>query len=290
MDDKMEYIQIVNWATFQHYKDRNPPWIKLHTEILTDYNFYCLQDDSKLLLILLGLLASKLDNKIPDDPEWIKEQIHVGKVDLQPLYDKGFIELVGPDSIAIAKCLQDAIPEAETEKRQRREEKSSILFNQFWTEYPRKDAKQRAVAWFEKNKPTEDDVYKMLYTIAFQKKQSGGRLNCERKFMPLPETWLNDGDWQDAPSKAEQEQARAEKAAANARREAQADAATKQIQEADAKRLKEKETEIRKEEGPKYEAMPTEQLQKIIDTHVPFKIFITRGWLIKEILEARQPA
>ena len=160
-------------------------------------------------------------------------------------------------------------------------------FEMFWKAYPKKDAKLRAVAWFARNNTKEEDVEKMLYTISFQSKQVGGRLNCERKYLPLPCTWLNDGDWLDAPSKAEQEQARAEKAAANARHEAQADAATKQIQEADAKRLKEKETEIRKEEGPKYEAMPTEQLQKIIDTHVPFKIFITRGWLIKEILQAR---
>jgi hypothetical protein len=82
------------------------------------------------------------------------------------------------------------------------------LFGKFWKEYPRKDAKQRAAAWFQKNNPTEEDVGKMLNTISFQKKQIGGRLNCERQYIPLPCTWLNDGDWRDAPTKAESEQDR----------------------------------------------------------------------------------
>ena len=31
----MKNLTIKNWHKFQHYKDRNPPWIKLHYEILT---------------------------------------------------------------------------------------------------------------------------------------------------------------------------------------------------------------------------------------------------------------
>jgi len=159
----------------------------------------------------------------------------------------------------------------------------------FWKVYPKKDAKLRAVAWFVKNKPTEDDVEKMLYTISFQTKQVGGRLNCERKYMPLPCTWLNDGDWLDAPSKAEQEQAKAAKVEANARREAQTEQAEKAYQEAVAKRIEKRQEQIRTEDGPKFEEMTTEQLQKIMDEHTP-PLFIMRGWLIKEILQARQPA
>ena len=29
--------RVKNWSKFQHYKNRNPPWIRLHVEILDDY-------------------------------------------------------------------------------------------------------------------------------------------------------------------------------------------------------------------------------------------------------------
>ncbi len=166
------------------------------------------------------------------------------------------------------------------------DDKLVTLFNQFWAEYPRKDAKQRAVVWFEKNKPTEDDVFKMLYMISFQK-TVGGRLRCrERNFIPLPTTWLNDGDWRDAPLRAEQEQAKAAKAKEKAELLTIQDRATERSREADAKRQKEREAEIRKEDGPKLEKLSTERLNEIMDKHLN-PMWITRGWLIKEILKDR---
>ena len=71
----MEYLKVKNWEQFQHYKDRSPPWIKLHRDLLRDYNFNCLQDASKLQLMLIWLLASQMDNKIPADAEYIKQQL-----------------------------------------------------------------------------------------------------------------------------------------------------------------------------------------------------------------------
>ena len=111
----MKYLRIKNWDKLQHYKDRNPPWIKLHTKILCDYEFSCLQDDSKLLLILLWVLASKLSNKIPFDVHWIENQLNIKKANLQPLIDSGFIEVFLNDSKMIADCKQDACLETETE-------------------------------------------------------------------------------------------------------------------------------------------------------------------------------
>ena len=32
-------FSVKNWDEFQHYKDRNPPWIKLHNHLLDDYEF-----------------------------------------------------------------------------------------------------------------------------------------------------------------------------------------------------------------------------------------------------------
>ena len=103
----MEYFKIAKWKEYQHYKDRRPPWIKLYNKLLRKYEFLCLQDDSKLLLILLWLYASTIETKnneepvIPYDPYFLKSIIPVNNVpDLQPLIDKGFI-------IMLAGCNQD---------------------------------------------------------------------------------------------------------------------------------------------------------------------------------------
>lgn len=88
----MEYLTIKNFEKFQHYKERNPPWIKIHAKIFRDYEFSRLPDASKLQLILMWLLASQLDNKIPNCPEFIKQQIGVkGEIDLETLISQGFL-------------------------------------------------------------------------------------------------------------------------------------------------------------------------------------------------------
>ena len=98
----MEYLTIKNFSKFQHYKERNPPWIKIHRELFLDYEFGRLQDASKLHLMLIWLLASQKDNKLPNDPEYIREQIHVKEeVDLNLLVSKGFL-------IPLEECKQDA--------------------------------------------------------------------------------------------------------------------------------------------------------------------------------------
>ena len=128
----MKYFRLRNWTTFQHYKDRNPPWVKLHTELLDNYEFSRLQDASKLLAYCVILLAARSDNKIPADPEWIAERASLKQEpDLQPLFDVKFIEWIQElpeaeqdDSETLAECEQDASPRAlargEAEERQSR--------------------------------------------------------------------------------------------------------------------------------------------------------------------------
>lgn len=74
-------------------------------------------------------------------------------------------------------------------------------FERFWKEYPRKVAKGTARKWFEKHKPSEDLVSKMIEAIERQKttpqwKEENG------KYIPYPATWLNSERWEDdTPSK-----------------------------------------------------------------------------------------
>ena len=48
-----------NWVDFQHYKDRAPPWIKLHKGLLDDSVFQRLPVASRALAPMLWLLASE---------------------------------------------------------------------------------------------------------------------------------------------------------------------------------------------------------------------------------------
>lgn len=112
----MRYLSIKNYAKHQHYKDRRPPWIKLHAEVLDDYEFLCLQDASKAHLMLLWVLASKLENRIPCDPVFLAERLGATTpVNFQELVLQGFIELSEDDSKPLAFRKQSAMPETEAE-------------------------------------------------------------------------------------------------------------------------------------------------------------------------------
>ena len=113
----MRYLRVKNLEKHQHYKDRRPPWIKLHAEVLNDYAFTCLQDASKAHLMLLWVLASRLDNKIPYDLAWITQQIGAnGPVDMEELILQGFMEVFDDGSKLLAPRKRSAMPETETER------------------------------------------------------------------------------------------------------------------------------------------------------------------------------
>lgn len=52
-------MRIKNWKNFQHFKDRRPPWIKLHREILDDFELNSLPPEAFRFIIQLWLIASE---------------------------------------------------------------------------------------------------------------------------------------------------------------------------------------------------------------------------------------
>jgi hypothetical protein len=89
----MRFLSIKNFERYQHYKDRRPPWIKLHASILDDYEWMQLPDASKAHLMLLWVLASQMDNKIPHDLAWLTQRIGArSPVDVEELILRGFLE------------------------------------------------------------------------------------------------------------------------------------------------------------------------------------------------------
>lgn len=118
----MKYFRIRNWEKFQHYKRRNPPWIKLHVLFLDDWAISNLTPRNQILLVRLWLIASRTENLLQDDQHWLKFHTKLkGVISLKPLEKALFIEYIEKRaSTPLASCKQSATPESETEKKTKR--------------------------------------------------------------------------------------------------------------------------------------------------------------------------
>lgn len=119
--------KVKNWSEFQHYKDRSPPWIKLHRALLDDFQFTSLPLASKALAPLLWLLAAESkDGTVSLDAEWLAWRLRIDVSDVQdglsPLIDGGFLITA---SKPLAKRKRRAIPEREGETEGEKEPKGS---------------------------------------------------------------------------------------------------------------------------------------------------------------------
>jgi hypothetical protein len=94
---KPQYLRIRNWERFQHYKDRRPPWVKYHVELLDDYELLHLPVESQLVFDRLLLLAAMTDNNVPHDPNWIAGKTNLERDVVQnavvTLIDAGFLSV-----------------------------------------------------------------------------------------------------------------------------------------------------------------------------------------------------
>lgn len=97
----MQYLRIKNYEQYQHYKDRNPPWIKLYRSILNDYEFLQLSLPCRYAYVGCLILASETDNRIPRDPVYLGQRLGITRdnypdIDLSehiltPLITSGFL-------------------------------------------------------------------------------------------------------------------------------------------------------------------------------------------------------
>lgn len=110
-----KFLRIVNWDRFQHYKDRNPPWIKLHRDLLTSETWVSSDNDSRVLAIAIMMLAAATGNHIPASPRYIQRVAYLDREpDLAPLVGLNFIEIYEVSDDA-SKPLAVARPETETD-------------------------------------------------------------------------------------------------------------------------------------------------------------------------------
>ena len=122
MGGYMDILQVRNWATYQHYKDRNPPWIKLHFSLISSKDWVMLDDASRVLALACMLIASRSElgeGRFEADPDYIQRVAYLNTVpDFNPLINTGFLVVAS----GCKQMLANARPETETEERQRRGE------------------------------------------------------------------------------------------------------------------------------------------------------------------------
>ena len=88
----LRFLAVKNFEVFQHYKGRTPPWIKLYNSLLDDYTFLRLSDAAQINLVKLWLLASRHDNRIPNDLAYISGKIMPkSAIDIDELIVSGFL-------------------------------------------------------------------------------------------------------------------------------------------------------------------------------------------------------
>lgn len=172
-------LKIKNWSIYQHYKDRNPPWIKLHFSLLSSKDWVMLDNDARVLAIASMLIASH--NEVPGefeaDPDYFQRVAYLKKKpDWKPLIDIGFLE-------GASDCLQmlaEARPEerrGETEKEERQRAQAPFVIPGFikpddWSAFeemrkkirkPMTDrARQNIVAKLKKMEESGVDVSEVL--------------------------------------------------------------------------------------------------------------------------------
>jgi len=100
----MRYLSVKNLETYQHYKDRDPKWIKLYYSILDDEAFIFMDETLRCRYMTCLILASRSNNKIPADPQYLKKVMRLDKApNLQPLIDIGFL-VYTESSPSLDKC------------------------------------------------------------------------------------------------------------------------------------------------------------------------------------------
>jgi len=215
MSDKKQYFRVRNLGKYQHYKNRNPTWIKLQTSILSDVEFSEMKQTQQLNFIKLILLASQNDNRLGYQSGTIAGHICAPKrFDLGFYLDMGFIEIIddtkesASDKIAPniykqykqyteykqvknkdLKTLSAGSEKPEPPGPEKFDQKSS--FESVWETYPRKLGKKQAFRHYKASVKNIGDQLNLIQSMANYLKYADA---MEYDYQH-GSTWFN--NWQD---------------------------------------------------------------------------------------------
>lgn len=112
------WIVIEHWERYQHYKDRNPPWIKAYTDLLDNPAYLDLTPNRRALLHGLWLMYARSGRELAENTAMIGSRLgqKVTSRDLEALNHAGFIRFSA--SSRLAACKRPRARSRETEKRE----------------------------------------------------------------------------------------------------------------------------------------------------------------------------
>jgi len=212
MNNENLILRPKNWEQFQHYKDRCPPWVKLHRDLLNNKEFMRLPTASKALAPLFWLLASESSSKdgsfdASDDELEFRLRMSVKEIQVgrKSLIDNGSFIVASTTLASASVTLADAIPEerrGETEGEKKTGVKSPDLpgFADFWETWPSNDRKQAKGKCLDAWKKASAEREAALVLAHVCSLKNGAWMKDGGQYVPSPLVYLNQRRWEGAAS------------------------------------------------------------------------------------------
>ncbi len=119
MNDDL-WIVIPNWERFQHYKNRNPTWIKLYTELASDSEWDSLTLPQRGLLVTIWIEYASSRGRVRIENVRRRVGISFRNASVEALNHAGFIELSASKPLAL--CYHGASPDKEEDEDKEEEQ------------------------------------------------------------------------------------------------------------------------------------------------------------------------
>ncbi len=128
--DPERWIVIPRWHAadgFQHYKDRDPTWIKNYRYLLSDDDYLSLTAGERAILHGLWLVYASSDGQVRFEPSSLTRRLNlrVRSRHLEALNHAGFIQIVASKPLALRYQQASLELEVEKEKKVVKEERSN---------------------------------------------------------------------------------------------------------------------------------------------------------------------
>ena len=185
--------RIKNWTKFQHFKDRRPPWVKLYRDLLDDMEWHLLEPKAAKTLVMLWLIASEEDGKLPE-AKTLAFRLRTTEKEIISIL-QGLSHWLEQDDInVISERYQDDAPE---KSRDRVRDRDTLVrdFDQFYAAYPKKKSRgdaEKAFAKVHGSVPLET-----LLTAISTLSESPDWRRDDGRYIPYPASWLNAKGWLD---------------------------------------------------------------------------------------------
>lgn len=192
--------RVINWAEFQNYSQRNPPWIRLYRTLLDSQDYSELSPAAAKVLVLLWLLASENSGDLPEVKK-MAFRLRMTEKSLESLLleisERGFLECQQEerDASSMQAACKQHVPSEERRGEESRGDCGQSSFAAFWEAYPKKRNKGDAEKAWKKLHPP---LVTILAALDWQRQQPSWTKDGGQ-YVPYPASYLNAKGWEDEP-------------------------------------------------------------------------------------------